>query len=452
MVWRETRGSWARLGFFFLCVGTRRGVDRRAAQRRPARADDAHARGAHRSSAPTSSCSRSGRGPSPSGRGSTELIASARRGAPRANSSTRRRWRRRWPGRATARSSWSSCGASRPGFRTTGRSISRAAPYSHDLLLDHGAVVQPELLSALGVASGDRIRLAGQEFTVRGVIARDRTQRRGGIAFGPRVYIDLAALRATPLLGFGSRAFYQRGAQTAIGRRDGAAHGRSCGRPCERNWSRSGRGRRSRIASARTSSTAENYLSLVGFAIVVLGGLGVWSVTRVIVQQKIRSVAILKCVGASSRHVLAIYVLAGPEPRGDGQPARPRARRRDPRAGSHVGARAARRVGRSGHGVGRRAGTRRGTAGLAAVRARAAARDSRGQAAAAAAGRHGRRRARPQLAELGRRRAHAVALALVAIWQAASLRAGLYRVARAARRSPPCSTAPVGSCCGSRGR
>ena len=45
---------------------------------------------------------------------------------------------------------------------------------------------------------------------------------------------------------------------------------------------------------------AENYLSLVGFIIVVLGGIGVWSVTRVFVRQKIRSVAILKCLGATS--------------------------------------------------------------------------------------------------------------------------------------------------------
>ena len=59
----------------------------------------------------------------------------------------------------------------------------------------------------------------------------------------------------------------------------------------------------------RNLTIAENYLSLVGFAIVVLGGIGVWSVTRVIVQQKIRSVAILKCLGATSRQVLAIYVL-----------------------------------------------------------------------------------------------------------------------------------------------
>ena len=53
---------------------------------------------------------------------------------------------------------------------------------------------------------------------------------------------------------------------------------------------------------------AENYLSLVGFIMVVLGGIGVWSVTRVFVQQKIRSVAILKCVGATAGQVLATYV------------------------------------------------------------------------------------------------------------------------------------------------
>ena len=53
---------------------------------------------------------------------------------------------------------------------------------------------------------------------------------------------------------------------------------------------------------------AENYLSLVGFIIVILGGIGVWSVTRVFVQQKLRAIAVLKCLGASTRQVLAVYV------------------------------------------------------------------------------------------------------------------------------------------------
>ena len=58
----------------------------------------------------------------------------------------------------------------------------------------------------------------------------------------------------------------------------------------------------------RNLTLAENYLSLVGFAMVVLGGIGVWSVTRVFIQQKIKSVAVLKCLGATSGTVLATYV------------------------------------------------------------------------------------------------------------------------------------------------
>ena len=45
---------------------------------------------------------------------------------------------------------------------------------------------------------------------------------------------------------------------------------------------------------------AENYLSLVGLVVLILGGIGVSSVTRVFVQQKVRSIAILKCLGGTS--------------------------------------------------------------------------------------------------------------------------------------------------------
>jgi putative ABC transport system permease protein len=43
--------------------------------------------------------------------------------------------------------------------------------------------------------------------------------------------------------------------------------------------------------------------------ILVLGGIGVWSVTRVFLQQKRTSIAALKCLGASSGRILAVYVV-----------------------------------------------------------------------------------------------------------------------------------------------
>ena len=59
----------------------------------------------------------------------------------------------------------------------------------------------------------------------------------------------------------------------------------------------------------RDFDRAENYLSLVGLVIVILGGIAISSVTRVFIAQKIRSIAVLKCVGARSNQIIVVYVL-----------------------------------------------------------------------------------------------------------------------------------------------
>ena len=179
-------------------------------------------------------------------------------------------------------------------------------PWSALLLRGHGIVVQPELLIQLGLNVGESITLAGQPFTIRDVVTRDRVQGRGAFAFGPRVYVDLADLRATTMLAFGSRATYQWYVRVA------PEELRSLTAQLRREF-------RHDLISVRSWQTvedrlgrnlalAENYLSLVGFAMVVLGGIGVWSVTRVFIQQKIKSVAVLKCIGATSGTILATYV------------------------------------------------------------------------------------------------------------------------------------------------
>ena len=181
------------------------------------------------------------------------------------------------------------------------------APYSHDILRDRGALVRPELLAQLGVAVGDRIVIGGQPFTIRGVIRQEPGRNVGGFSLGSRVLVDLADLRQTGLLAFGSRASYQLLLKVAP---QGVE-------PLTRDIRGSFRDRFVNARSYQSTEDqigenlqrAENFLSLVGFVIVVLGGIGVWSVTRVFVRQKIRSVAILKCLGASTRQVLAAYVL-----------------------------------------------------------------------------------------------------------------------------------------------
>jgi putative ABC transport system permease protein len=179
--------------------------------------------------------------------------------------------------------------------------------FSHALLANHGALVRPELLTQLGLTVGDQLLVGGKPFTIRGVIAQEPGRRVGAFSFGSRVMVDLDDLRTTGLLSFGSRANYQ------ILLKMNESGLQSFVEDVRRDF-------RSRFVGVRSFRStedqigedlvrAENYLSLVGFVILVLGGIGVWSVTRVFVRQKIRSVAILKCLGATTRQVLAAYVL-----------------------------------------------------------------------------------------------------------------------------------------------
>jgi putative ABC transport system permease protein len=178
--------------------------------------------------------------------------------------------------------------------------------YSHALLEKHGALVGPELLVQLNVAVGDRLMIAGRPFTIRGVIEKEPGRRIGAFSLGPRVLIDRKDLIESGLLSFGSRASYQ-----ILLKVEPSGVARLTER-LRNNLRADFVGARSYLALeddiGEDLQRAENYLSLVGFVIVVLGGIGVWSVTRVFVRQKIKSVAILKCLGASTRQVLAAYV------------------------------------------------------------------------------------------------------------------------------------------------
>ena len=178
--------------------------------------------------------------------------------------------------------------------------------YSHTLLLNHGAVVRPELLSQLNIKVGDRILIGNVPFEIRGVIASEPGRSLGAFSLGPRVIIDYTALADTGLLSFGSRASRQILLRVPAQRLDLVTDSLRSAFANEFVGVRSYR--RSEDQMGQNLTRAENYLSLVGLVVLILGGIGVSSVTRVFVQQKLRSIAILKCVGATSREILAVYM------------------------------------------------------------------------------------------------------------------------------------------------
>jgi putative ABC transport system permease protein len=199
-------------------------------------------------------------------------------------------------------------------FPLYGTMTLQGKPYSHELLRDHGVLVRPELLAQLNLREGDDLLIGTQAFHIRGVIQSEPGRNLGAFSLGSRVFIDLADLPSTGLLSFGSRASHQLLLQVPSppplpGRRDPSltlASELSKSFVNDFIGVRSYRQNEGRMNQSLTRS--ENYLSLVGLVVLILGGIGVSSVTRVFVQQKVKSIAILKCVGSSTPQVLAIYL------------------------------------------------------------------------------------------------------------------------------------------------
>ena len=180
--------------------------------------------------------------------------------------------------------------------------------YSFELLADHGALVGPELLTQLDLSVGDKIAIGEVAFTIRDVIYTEPGRQLGGFSFGPRVLVAYDAVTETGLLTFASRANRQMLLRlTDQGQVDPLVE--QLRGDLADAFVRVGSYRQTENRIERNLSQAENYLSLVGFVVVILGGIGVWSVTRVFVQQRLKSVAILRCLGATAGRVLAVYVL-----------------------------------------------------------------------------------------------------------------------------------------------
>ena len=198
--------------------------------------------------------------------------------------------------------------AVQPGFPFYGRlTLGDGRPYSHSLLQNNGALVRPELLAQFGLSVGDAIAIGKARFVVRGVIALEPGRSLSAFSLGPRVFIDYDDLAETGLITFGSRVSRQMLLRVPDPEVDTLTRELQAELRPEFVRVRSYRDREEQIGE--DFERAENYLSLVGLVIVVLGGIAVSSVTRVFVRQKIKTIAVMKCVGGTSRQILSVYLL-----------------------------------------------------------------------------------------------------------------------------------------------
>jgi len=169
------------------------------------------------------------------------------------------------------------------------------------------ALVDPALLTALNARIGDTVSLGYARFKIIGTLKS--VPGTPGVAeiIGPRVIISDKYLERTQLLVFGSTAEY-----TTLA---GLPAGRDAVRmvkPFRKQMSKA-RVRVTTVTEAEDSATRSinqlsRFIGIVGLIALLLGGVGVASGVRAYVARKIDTVAILRCLGASSEQVLAMYV------------------------------------------------------------------------------------------------------------------------------------------------
>lgn len=169
-------------------------------------------------------------------------------------------------------------------------------------------VVDASLLVALDAHVGDSLSLGTAKFEITGTLTSVPGELAVTAAIGPRVYIADRYLAETGLLVFGSRADYEALVKLPAGQTVEQFEGRTA-RVLSKNDVRVHTAAQSEQNLSNAIDQLRNFLSVVGLVALLLGGIGVASGVHAFVMRKIDTVAILRCLGATSAQVLVIYVL-----------------------------------------------------------------------------------------------------------------------------------------------
>ena len=170
------------------------------------------------------------------------------------------------------------------------------------------AIVDTSLLVALDAKIGDTLSLGMGRFAILGTLINVPGDPGLSAALGPRVYIPDRYVAETNLLVFGSRAEYD----GMMKLKPGVNPDRFLAalRPLlERDQVRARSVTSSETIMTESVDQLGKFLGIVGLMALLLGGVGVASGVHAFVARKIDTVAVLRCLGATSGQVVLVYVV-----------------------------------------------------------------------------------------------------------------------------------------------
>ncbi|WP_426060120.1 ABC transporter permease [Hymenobacter sp. B1770] len=171
-----------------------------------------------------------------------------------------------------------------------------------------GALVDDVLLAQFNAKIGDSVQIGKVTLPIIGRVLKTPGQTGISTAVAPTVFIPESLVKATALVQQGSRVQYRRSFQFAPGADVEAAI-----KPLQARLDKADidtdtvASRQKQIG--RSFADLTRYLSLVAFVALLLGCVGVASAVNLYVREKLAAVAVLRCLGASGRQALLIYLV-----------------------------------------------------------------------------------------------------------------------------------------------
>ena len=196
------------------------------------------------------------------------------------------------------------------GFPFYGNLVTAPAGARAELAGGLSAVLEESVMVQFGLKPGDKIKLGATEFTLAGSLREVPGESAAVATLAPRVFIPLDAVAGTGLLKAGSLARYRVYFKFAAGFDVEKLVGEMRGRFRALRLGFDTVAERKRDLG-QAIGNVNSFLSLVGFASLFLGAIGVASAIQAHVRLKIPTIAILRCLGASARTSFSIYLVQG---------------------------------------------------------------------------------------------------------------------------------------------
>ncbi|MCH2451047.1 MAG: FtsX-like permease family protein [Gracilimonas sp.] len=195
------------------------------------------------------------------------------------------------------------------GFPFYGDLITEPASAASAFQENGSALVDEPVMRLFNLQPGDSVKIGQLTYKIEGAIIEIPGQPVAASFFGPRIFIPKENVEDTGLLQRGSRLEYVSWHKFPEGTDMIAVEERL--RELRDEGIRFGfdtvEEREEEVGEAILYLS--NFLNLIGFIALLLGGIGVASSIFVYIRQKINTVAVLRCVGVSSNQALLIYLI-----------------------------------------------------------------------------------------------------------------------------------------------